>query len=164
MRLNGRDPAEAIRQPAVSAAASKVASLPAVRALLVECQRHYGQGRDLVSEGRDQGTVVFPQARPKFFLTASDLVRAQRRRAEMLARPGDVPPLEEVLAQLRERDLRDSTRAVGPLRAAADAVRIDTSELTPDDILARMLLEVGGVLRGVPQGVQSAECKMQSED
>ena len=111
----------------MGAAASVVSVLPGVRELLVERQRELGAGADIVMEGRDIGTNVFPDAEVKVFLTARPEVRAARRAAELQGRGEDVDEAE-VLAALLERDRRDSRREVAPLRKADDAVEVDTSE------------------------------------
>ncbi|ARA92291.1 cytidylate kinase [Rhodothermaceae bacterium RA] len=141
--LNGRDVSEAIREPAVSAMASRVAVLPAVRTRLVEAQRRIARrqldlGRGVVLDGRDIGTVVFPDADVKVFLVADLDVRARRRRQEWLDR-GQPRSLAEVRAELQERDARDRSRAVAPLRQADDAVVLDTSGLSIDEQVEAVL-------------------------
>jgi cytidylate kinase len=140
--LNDEDVTEWIREPEVSQGASKVAAIPAVRAFLVPQQRRIGEGRDIVCEGRDQGTVVFPDAPVKFYVTADVRVRADRRYKELIAR-GVQTTLEREVAELRERDRRDSERADGPLRQPTDAIVIDTSDRTVESILD----EMEGVIR-----------------
>lgn len=129
-----RDVSEAIRTLEMGAAASRVSALPGVRRLLVEEQRRLGGSSDIVMEGRDIGTNVFPGAEVKIFLTARPEVRAARRAAELRARGEEVDEAQ-VLAALLERDRRDSTRAVAPLRKADDAVEVDTSDLTLDEVV-----------------------------
>ncbi|MEM1125356.1 MAG: (d)CMP kinase [Bacteroidota bacterium] len=126
--LNGEDVSEAIRTEAVGDGASRVSALRAVREKMVALQRRLAtQHPDgVVLDGRDIGTVVFPDAPVKIFLTATDTVRAQRR-CEELRQRGVVAALDDVLADLRERDHRDRTRATSPLRQADDAVVVDTS-------------------------------------
>ena len=136
-RLDGVDVTEKIRTPAATAAASIVAQNPAIRAWLVELQREIASRGDYVCEGRDQGTVVFPDAGAKFFVTATPEVRARRRVDELAAR-GEQVSLDDMLAQQEERDRRDAERDVAPLRPASDAVQIDTSELTTEDVISRM--------------------------
>ncbi len=131
---DGRDVTEAIRTPAVTEAASVVATNPQVREALAAKQRAIGRRGDIVTEGRDQGTVVFPDAEVKFFLTAGPEVRARRRQQELAAK-GQSVPLAAVLEQIHQRDRRDETRASGPLRPADDAIRIDTSDLSPTEVL-----------------------------
>jgi cytidylate kinase len=112
-----------------------------VRAGLLDLQRRLGAEGGVVAEGRDIGTVVFPDAAAKFFLTASDEVRARRRFDELIA-GGAAVRLEDVLREQRERDARDSGRAVAPLVAAADAVHVDSSALSLDEVVARMIAVV----------------------
>jgi CMP/dCMP kinase len=130
----GIDVTEFLRSPEVTQAASIVAQHPEVRAALVARQRELAGELNFVCEGRDQGTVVFPQAECKFFLTASPEERA-RRRMEELALCGQHLPYDELLAQQRERDERDRTRNVAPLRPADDALIIDTTALSLEQVL-----------------------------
>lgn len=130
----GRDLSTAIRTLEIGAAASRVSALPGVRRLLVDEQRALGADADIVMEGRDIGTNVFPGAEVKVYLTARPEVRAARRTAELRAKSDDVDEAQ-VLAALLERDRRDSTRAVAPLHKAADAVEVDTSEMTLDQVV-----------------------------
>lgn len=135
---NGRDVTDFIRTPEISMGASRVSAIPGVRAALLGLQRRLGaQGRAIL-EGRDIGTVVFPDADVKFFLSASVEERAKRRLIELEASGADAPSFEEVKAQIQARDEGDSTRAVAPLRRAADAVDIDTTAMTLDQVVARM--------------------------
>ena len=134
--LDGINISAAVRSPSISEAASRVAQHPGVRAEMVRQQQAMVRERDLVTEGRDQGTEVFPDAECKFFLEASAEVRAVRRQEELLARGVEVP-LEETLEQIRQRDHRDRTREISPLRPADDAIVIDSSELTADGVLDR---------------------------
>ena len=131
MIVNDRDVTDEIRLPEVSAAASKVAAIPAVRAYLLEMQRALAREHDVIMDGRDIGTVVLPDAEVKIFLTASAEVRAQRRCLELEQR-GTPKPYDEVLRELNERDYNDSHRAAAPLRAAEDAMVVDTSALDFD--------------------------------
>ena len=135
--LRGADISKDIRAPEISDGASRVSALPEVRAALLDLQRRLGAAGGVVVEGRDIGTVVFPQAQAKFFLTATAEERARRRVIELRAAGRTVDP-DETLAELRERDHRDSTRAVAPLRKADDAVEIDSSGMGPDAVLDRM--------------------------
>lgn len=125
----GRDVSGVIRSLEMGTAASVVSVLPGVRRLMVERQRELGSGADIVMEGRDIGTNVFPGAEVKVFLTARPEVRAARRAAELCAK-GEEVDVDEVLEALVERDRRDSEREVAPLRRAADAVEVDTSALS----------------------------------
>ena len=128
------DVAEDIRRPSVSAAVSEVSAHAEVRHLLVAEQRRVGAGRDVVIEGRDIGTVVFPDAAVKVFLTAAPEVRAERRRKELVA-TGEHASAAETLLAMQARDTYDSSRAVSPLRKAADAVEIDTSAMSIDEVV-----------------------------
>ena len=134
--LDGINISAAVRSPSISEAASRVAQHPGVRAEMVRQQQAMVRERDMVTEGRDQGTEVFPDAECKFFLEASAEVRAVRRQEELLARGVEVP-LKETLEQIRQRDHRDRTREISPLRPADDAIVIDSSELTADGVLDR---------------------------
>jgi cytidylate kinase len=135
--IDGRDMGERLFDPDVAAAVSTVAALPAIRAELVQRQRAIAQQGPVVMAGRDIGTVVLPDARHKFFLTASVEERARRRQLEFHERGLDVP-FEEVRDQIVERDRLDTTRATSPLRAAPDAITIDSTDLQPDEVVARM--------------------------
>jgi cytidylate kinase len=139
--VDGVDVTREIRRSAVTYETRFVAGNHLARAHLVERQRQLAEGRDVVTEGRDQGTVAFPHAECKFYLTASPQSRALRRQQD-LAQAGEHVPLEEILAQQQGRDQRDQLRAVGPLKAADDAVIIDTSDLNFDEVVARMELIV----------------------
>ena len=131
MLLNGEDVTEQIRLPEISMYASAVSALPAVRAFLLEMQRDLARKHSVIMDGRDIGTVVLPDAEVKIFLTASAEVRAQRRCLELEQR-GTPKPYDEVLRELTERDYNDSHRAAAPLRAAEDAIVVDTSALDFD--------------------------------
>ena len=128
------DVAEDIRRPSVSAAVSEVSAHAEVRDLLVAEQRRVGAGRDVVIEGRDIGTVVFPDAAVKVFLTAAPEVRAERRRKELVA-TGEHASAAEILSAMQARDAYDSSRAVSPLRKAPDAVEVDTSAMSIDQVV-----------------------------
>jgi len=136
--LKGHDVTEAIRTPEISRGASVVSARPVVREKLLGLQRELGlqAPRGAVLEGRDIGTVVFPDAAVKFFLTASDEARAQRRHAE-LAEKGLQVPLQEVLADQRRRDKDDSERAIAPLKPAPDAILVDTTGLDLAEVVDR---------------------------
>jgi len=135
--LDGRDVTADIRTPAAAQAASRVAVVPAVRRFLAAEQRRIAEGRNIVCEGRDQGTAVFPDAACKFYLTADPQARAERRHRELVAK-GEAVALADVLAQQRERDARDAGRADAPMRPADDAVLIDTTGLSADAVVARL--------------------------
>jgi cytidylate kinase len=134
-----RDVTHDIRTPAISTASSQVSRHPPVRAALLDLQRRLGDDpRGALLEGRDIGTVVFPEAAVKIFLTASPEERARRRQRE-LAEKGAHMTLEAVLQEIGARDDADSTRDVAPLRAAPDATQVDTSGLELEDVVARIL-------------------------
>lgn len=135
--LNGRDVSQAIRTPEVTAAIHHVADNPTVRGILVDLQRRLGSARDTVTEGRDQGTVAFPHAECKIYLTASPEERA-RRRVQDLARLGVAAAYEEILAQQNERDRRDSSRSVGRLMQTTDMIELITDGLTPAEVVDRL--------------------------
>ena len=135
--LDGIDVTEAIRGQEVTQTASLVAANEQVRRRLVELQRAAARGVNLVTEGRDQGTVVFADAECKFFLTASPEERARRRQSELLGK-GDNVPLEELLAQQEARDERDESRSCSPLKPAADALVIDTTPMTLEEVAAHL--------------------------
>lgn len=127
--LEGRDVTDLIRGEAASKMASAVAVHPAVRTALLTRQRAFRQAPGLVADGRDMGTVVFPDAALKVFLTASAEERARRRHKQLIEK-GISATIEGLLRDIRERDVRDATRAAAPLRAAADAVMLDTTNLS----------------------------------
>ena len=147
--LNGEDVTAHVRTPEVSQAASKVAAIPAVRQFLAEAQRSAAAGRDVICEGRDQGTFVFPDAECKFFLTADPGTRAERRAAE-LAAGGRPVGVEIVLADQHERDSRDAGRDFAPMRPAADAITLDTTYLAVEDLIDKLenLVRARGRCRG----------------
>jgi CMP/dCMP kinase len=135
--LNGQDVTAAIRTPEMSDGASRVSALPEVRAALLGLQRRIGADGGVVVEGRDIGTVVFPDAEAKFFLIANADERARRRVAELTA-AGKPVDAEQTKAEILARDARDSTRATAPLRKADDAIEIDSSALGPDAVVTLM--------------------------
>jgi len=136
--LKEQDVTDKIRDEAVGVRASEVARLPAVRAALLERQRAFRQAPGLVADGRDMGTVVFPDAVLKVFLTASPEARAQRR-YKQLKDKGNSANLATLSRELEERDQRDATRSVAPLKPAADAVSVDSSALTVDEVVDLVL-------------------------
>lgn len=146
--LNGADVSEAIRQPEVSSASSEVAALEPVRTKLVDEQRRIAhsyeqEGGGVVLDGRDIGTVVFPEADVKFFMTASEKVRAERRFDELAEKTEGVS-YETVLEDIRRRDQQDASRALAPLRKAEDAVELDTSGLNVEeqvDVVIQAVME-----------------------
>lgn len=127
--LNGEDVSEEIRLPEISMAASAVSSIPAVRDFLLELQRDIAKKNNVLMDGRDIGTVVLPHANVKIFITASPEIRAKRRFAELVNKGVDTT-YEQVLGDLNRRDYQDSHRAIAPLKMAEDAKLLDTSELT----------------------------------
>jgi cytidylate kinase len=136
--LDKQDVTEGIREEAVGVRASQIAKLPGVRTALLERQRAFRRPPGLVADGRDMGTVVFPDAVLKVFLTASVAVRAQRRYKQLIDK-GKHANLAALSRALEERDQRDAARKVAPLKPAADAVLLDSSELTVDEVVDRVL-------------------------
>lgn len=142
--LDGEDVSGLIRTEEVSQAASKISAIPEVREKLVELQRALAEKESLVMDGRDIGTVVLPGARYKFYVTASAQVRAQRRYLEYEQKGKlDGRSMDDLLAEIRERDERDMNREVAPLRPAEGAVIVDTSELSIDEVVAQVLAVMG---------------------
>lgn len=139
--LAGADVTAAIRTPEVSQGASQVSAHPEVRAALLELQRRLGAGGGVVVEGRDTGTVVFPAADAKFFLTATEDERARRRVAE-LAASGQPVDAAQTLREIRERDQRDASRDVAPMVPAADAVLVDSSTQTLEQVVESLAAQV----------------------
>ncbi len=135
------DISEAIRTPEMAQGASTVSAHPAVRAVLLDLQRLAGRAGGVVLEGRDIGTVVFPDAEVKFFLTASAEVRASRRHAELVAK-GQTLSFEETLSDVKRRDAQDEGRAIAPLKRADDAIVVDSTDLDFEQTVARMLTDV----------------------
>jgi cytidylate kinase len=135
--LDGEDVSQAVRAPEVTSQIYHAAGNREVRQHLVELQRQAAAGLDVVAEGRDQGTVAFPHAECKIFLTASPAERARRRMADLIAR-GQQISFDEVLAQQNLRDDRDANRAVGALRKAADAIEVNTDGLSPAEVVDRL--------------------------
>jgi len=132
--IDGDNVTDRIRTPVVSKGASDVSAFKAVRLKLVELQREIASGRDVVMDGRDIGTFVFPDAEFKFYLTASEEERARRRYNELKPVNADLT-FEKCLSDLSVRDKNDSSRAFAPLRMADDAVLIDSTEMMPDDVI-----------------------------
>ncbi|EIK52338.1 cytidylate kinase [Stutzerimonas stutzeri TS44] len=139
--LEGEDVTESIRNEQVGAGASQVAALPAVREALLQRQKAFREMPGLVADGRDMGTVVFPDAPLKIFLTASAEERARRRFLQLKARGDDVN-LASLLEEIRARDERDTQRAVAPLKPAADAIQLDSTTLSIEQVLEQILGEV----------------------
>ena len=129
--LCGEDVSGLIRTPEIAKYASSVSAIPEVRALLFGMQREIAEKNSVVMDGRDIGTVILPDADVKIFLSASDRARAERR-AKELAERGEIVSVEEILAQMKERDERDATREIAPAVAAPDAIPLDNSQLDLD--------------------------------
>jgi cytidylate kinase len=140
--LSGQDVTDDVRREDIGNRASEIARIPAVRTALLERQRGFRKEPGLVADGRDMGTVVFPDAVLKVFLTASVAVRAQRRYKQLIDK-GKHANLAALSRDLEERDKRDAAREVAPLKPAADAVSLDSSGLTIDDVVDRVLKEYG---------------------
>lgn len=139
--LDGRDVTAEIRTPELSQWASKISALGPVRERMVELQRAMGARGGVVAEGRDIGTVVFPGAGVKVFLTAGPEERAKRRFAELQGQGKDIS-FEETLGEMKQRDRRDQERALAPLRQADDAVAIDSTGLSVDQVVERIMQEI----------------------
>jgi cytidylate kinase len=139
--LNGEDISSSIRSPEMDMASSKVSAVGEVRKAMTGLQRKMAKGMTLVAEGRDMGTVVFPDAKHKFYLTASLKIRTERRHKERLER-GETVSRALVESQLKKRDHQDKTRTIAPLRAADDAKIIDTTEMTPEQVLGAILCQL----------------------
>lgn len=136
--LNGEDVTREVRTSEVTAATRHAADHPGVRERLVDLQRHVGRHRDIVTEGRDQSTVVFPDAECKIFLTASESVRAERRFLDLTKR-GERVSLQEVLQTQRDRDDQDAARPIGGLAKADDAIEVSTDGMSHEQVVARLL-------------------------
>jgi cytidylate kinase len=136
--LNGENVNGLLRTEETGNAASVVSSIPEVREKLLELQRSLAAGNDCIMDGRDIGTCVLPGAQLKIYLTADSLVRARRRFDELAAR-GEVCDLEKIRADIEERDYRDMHREVSPLKRAEDAVTVDTSKMTADEVIAEVV-------------------------
>lgn len=144
--LNGEDVSAPIREHLMSRYASDVSALPAVRAFLLDYQRRFAQQYNVIMDGRDIGTVILPQAQVKIFLTASSEVRAKRRHKELLGK-GENVLFETVLADVIQRDENDSSRKAAPLKAADDAIIVDTSSNTFDQSVAQLKEIIGERLK-----------------
>jgi cytidylate kinase len=139
--LNGEDISAAIRSPEMDMTSSKVSAVSEVRKAMTRLQRKMAKGMTLVAEGRDMGTVVFPDAKHKFYLTASLKIRTERRHKERLER-GEAIHRAVVESQLKKRDHQDETRSIAPLRPAEDAEIIDTTEMTPEQVIGTILCQL----------------------
>ena len=149
--MRGEDVTIAIRTQAMSDGASRVSALPGVRLALLELQRAIGRSGGVVVEGRDIGSVVFPDAEAKFYLTATAEERARRRHAELVAR-GEAVNVADILLEVRERDERDMNRSVAPLIQAPDARAIDSSNLSIDDVVDLIAAEVERIAANLRDG------------
>lgn len=136
--LDGRDVTQKIRTEQAGAGASRVAAWPAVRSALTDRQRSFAQAPGLIADGRDMGTVIFPGAQLKVFLTASAEERAQRRHKQLIGK-GSAASLAALSREIAERDLRDSTRQVAPLKPAPDAIQLDSTGLSIEDVVERVI-------------------------
>ncbi len=136
--LGGRDVTDVLRSEAVSLAASRIAALPEVRDALLERQRAFRQPPGLVADGRDMGSVVFPDAALKIYLTASAEERAKRRYKQLMDK-GMNANMSTLLQDIRERDTRDSARTAAPLRQSADAVLLDTTQMSIEEVVGQVL-------------------------
>ncbi len=136
--LDGKDVSDSLRSEETGILASKIAATPAVRAALVKRQRQFRRLPGLVADGRDMGTVIFPDADIKIFLTAGAEIRAQRRHKQ-LKEKGENVNLSRLFREIKARDLRDQSRAIAPLRPAEDAVIIDSTNLSIDEVLKKVL-------------------------
>lgn len=145
--IEGEDVSAAIRTAEVSEGASRVSRHPEVRRALLDLQRHLGREGGVVAEGRDVGTVVFPDAEAKFFLTADPEERAKRR-FEELSDAGEARDYASTLAEMRDRDARDASRSAAPLAQAADAMRVDSTERSLQDVVDGLQREVRARERG----------------
>lgn len=139
--LGGEDISSAIRTPEMDLLSSAVSAVAEVRIAMTGLQRRIAEEHDLVAEGRDMGTVVFPWARHKFFLTAEPQVRAERRYRERISR-GERVELQDVLREMMERDSQDSQRQIAPLKPASDAHIIDTTNLSVEEVLSELITRV----------------------
>jgi len=139
VKIDGVDVTERIRTPQVTANARHIASAAKVREKLVQMQRQFAAGRQkIVTEGRDQGTVAFGDADMKFYLTADAVERARRRQTELRAKGGD-ESIEQIKEAIEERDRSDENRTVGPLKPASDAIVIDTTNLSIEQVVEKLL-------------------------
>lgn len=141
--LDGEDVSAAIRTAEITRASAPLADSPSVRACLVGWQRTFAAEHNTIAEGRDQGTIVFPDAFRKFYLTADPVERAGRRHAEFLAR-GEAVALDDVLRDIQARDARDAARAIAPMKPADDALIVDTTGLALDRVVARLESTIRG--------------------
>ncbi len=149
--LDGEDVSQAIRVPEISQFASKTSAFPCVRALLLDVQRSFARGNSMIMDGRDIGTTVLPDAPIKIFLTASAEDRARRRFEELAAR-GEAVTYETVLREQKERDFRDETREISPLRRAEDAILVDTTGLSLEEGYQKLRRTIDSCLEALECG------------
>lgn len=140
--VEGKDVTDKIRTPDISAMASKLSAYPQVRAALLQLQRNFANRGSVVAEGRDIGTVVFPNAHYKFFLTADPRIRAVRRYKQLESMGKTPPPLDELLREIEKRDKDDSCRKIAPLRPAPDAEIIDSTTMSAQQVIDMMLEQI----------------------
>jgi CMP/dCMP kinase len=145
--LDGQDVTQAIRRMEVTQASKYVADSPAVRRRLMDWQRAFAREQDVVTEGRDQGTLVFPDAFRKYYLTASDEERARRRVADYQER-GESVSFESVLRDQRLRDARDAEREIAPMKPADDAMVLDSTGMSIESVVDRLVADIGELLGG----------------
>jgi CMP/dCMP kinase len=146
--LNGLNVEGEIRKMYISNMVSEVSAIPMVRYAMVAQQKRMGKLKGIVMDGRDVGTVVFPMAEVKFFMTADPVIRAQRRQIELLEK-GDAVDIDDILENIKKRDHIDTTRSEGPLRQAEDAIVLDTSHYTIEQQVEVVLHKVGEILRNM---------------
>ncbi len=139
--INGEDVSDIIRTPEMAMIASRISAVPIVREILTDILRGYGKKGRIVAEGRDTGTVIFPEAAHKFFLDAKPEERA-RRRVEQLKKNGIAASLQQTLALTLERDKNDRNRSIAPLKQADDAIFIDTTEISLEEVVSKILEEI----------------------
>jgi len=142
-----QDISQEIRMPEISLLASKISAIPLVRNYLLDVQRQFGKEGGAVFEGRDMGTVVFPDADIKFFLNADHIVRAKRRYKELQAK-GIQTNLESLSEEMKQRDIQDQSRKIAPLMPSPDAIHIDCSTMDIDQVVQKMCLEIDKKLKG----------------
>lgn len=154
LQYNGISPGQEIRSPEISSLASRLGVNQEIRSVLLKAQREIGAQQPLVTEGRDMGTVVFPEAAVKFFLDADPLIRARRRLKDLEA-VGRSENIEELAEQIRTRDERDRSRSIAPLKAADDAIIIDSTNLDVQGVLHEMLAHIRKRPEFFPQAIQA---------
>jgi cytidylate kinase len=147
--VNGKDVTSLIRTPEMSMMASQVSAIPGVRDALMNLQRVLGRAAPSILEGRDIGTVIFPDANIKFFLTASIDERVKRRLTELEAQGGDTPSFEDLRNQIRMRDEGDSSRKIAPLKQSSDAILVDTTQLSLEEVVQQMSQHILALRKGL---------------